>query len=378
MPAKPPKPPKPQKPAVLSERVLAGTSRRTSSTKRPTPGAESRPNAPLAALAATRPARAPSPEKPGLHPRNRHRGRYDFADLIAAHPELGPFVAPNAYSDASIDFADPAAVRALNGALLARHYGINGWALPAPYLCPPIPGRADYLHYLADLLAESHGGIPQGATTRVLDIGVGANAIYPLIGHSEYGWSFVGSDIERGALANAQAILDANPAHRAAVELRLQTRRDAVFAGIVRRGERFALTLCNPPFHASAADARAGSARKWANLGKADTAGRAPRLNFGGQAAELYCAGGEAGFLSRMIAESAAYPNTALWFTALVAKAANLPTIYAALKSAGARQQRTIAMAQGQKQSRLIAWSFLSPAELRDRANAATPSPTRP
>jgi 23S rRNA (adenine1618-N6)-methyltransferase len=40
---------------------------------------------------------------------------------------------------------------------------------------------------------------------RVLDIGVGANCVYPLIGHAEYGWRFLGVDIDEAALANAQA-----------------------------------------------------------------------------------------------------------------------------------------------------------------------------
>ena len=331
-----------------------------------------------AAPAGSESERPPPPrlaKNAALHPRNRHQGRYDFPALIAAHPELARFVAPNAYGDVSIDFADPAAVRALNAALLALQHGIRDWRLPAPYLCPPIPGRADYLHHLADLLSESHGSIPQGPAIRVLDIGVGANAIYPLLGHSEYGWSFVGSDVERGALDNAQQILNANPGHREAVELRLQSRRDALFAGIVRPGERFALTLCNPPFHGSAADARAGSARKWAKLGKTGAVGRShtPSLNFGGQNAELFCAGGEVGFLTRMIGESAARPDTALWFTALVSKAANLPALYRALQHAGVRQQRTVAMAQGQKQSRFIAWSFLTAAQLRDAMRSVAP-----
>lgn len=46
-----------------------------------------------------------------LHPRNRHTGRYDLPSLIACCPELTPFVAPNAYGNESIDFANPDAVR---------------------------------------------------------------------------------------------------------------------------------------------------------------------------------------------------------------------------------------------------------------------------
>ena len=78
-----------------------------------------------------------------FHPRNRHQGRYDFDQLLAAYPALQAFVRPNAYADASIDFADPLAVRALNAALLAQQYGIRDWHIPPQYLCPPIPSRAD-------------------------------------------------------------------------------------------------------------------------------------------------------------------------------------------------------------------------------------------
>src|SRR5690606_36462402 len=99
-----------------------------------------------------------------LHERNRHAGRYDFAALIDGTPELGSFLVAKPYGDHSIDFADPAAVRCLNRALLKSFYGVKQWELPDGYLCPPIPGRADYVHHLADLLArDNEGAIPRGA-----------------------------------------------------------------------------------------------------------------------------------------------------------------------------------------------------------------------
>lgn len=115
-----------------------------------------------------------------LHPRNRHLGRYDFPRLIAGSPELERFVILNPYGRQSIDFADPAAVKAFNRALLQQFYDVREWDIPDGYLCPPIPGRADYLHYLADLLGASHDGlIPRGPSLRALDVGTGANCIYP-------------------------------------------------------------------------------------------------------------------------------------------------------------------------------------------------------
>lgn len=308
------------------------------------------------------------PAKAGLHPRNRHRGRYDFAALTANTPELLPFVKETPGGEASIDFADPAAVKALNRALLKLHYGIAHWDIPAGYLCPPIPGRAEYLHQVADLLAADNGGrLPRGRVVRVLDIGVGANCIYPLLGHREYGWSFVGADIDGPALHAAGAILAGNPGLALAIELRRQAEPARIFAGIMGSAESFDLTLCNPPFHASLAEARAGSARKWRNLGRQPAGrcaeARAPSLNFGGQGAELCCPGGEAAFVRRMAAESAALGKRCLWFTSLVSKAANLPGIMTALHRAGARNIRTLEMAQGQKKSRIVAWSFLDDGE---------------
>jgi len=301
----------------------------------------------------------PRSAKPGLHPRNRHARGYDFARLVAVSPELGPFLRKARHGGLSIAFADPLAVKALNRALLTEAYGIRGWDIPAGYLCPPIPGRADYLHHLADLLATVQGGvIPRGAAVRVLDIGVGANAIYPLIGHREYGWSFVGTELDPTALASAARILAANSNLRAAIELRSQPVRSAIFAGVVRSGEFFDLTLCNPPFHGSLREVREATQQKWRKLGRG---GEGTARNFGGQGAELWCEGGEAGFLRRMVEESIPLGDQVRWFTSLVSSSASLPAVRRLLRSAEARDIRTVPMAQGQKQSRFVAWSFRPP-----------------
>jgi len=303
--------------------------------------------------------RRPLPGRPApLHPRNRHQGSYDFPALMRVSPALKPFVAPTPRGNLSIDFTDPQAVRALNRALLALHHGVRDWDIPADFLCPPIPGRADYLHHLADLLAEGNGGqIPRGAAIRLLDVGTGANGVYPLIGFKEYGWHFVGSDIAPKALTAFERTLAANPDCAAAIELRRQHDPQAIFASILRPGERYAATLCNPPFHASPDDAVRGSKRKWKNLGKT-TGKQAPLLNFGGQAAELWCPGGEVAFIERMIRESRTFASQVGWFTCLVSKASNLPPLQAALRREQVSESRMVAMAQGQKQSRFLAWRF--------------------
>jgi 23S rRNA (adenine1618-N6)-methyltransferase len=199
----------------------------------------------------------------------------------------------------------------------------------------------------------------------VLDIGTGANLVYPLIGHAEYGWSFLGVDIDEAALANAQGILAKNPAIAADVELRHQPVWDNIFTGLLRSGENFEVSICNPPFHNSPDDVLAVSQRKWNNLNKpgAKKGSTQPRLNFGGGGTELWCNGGERAFVKSMIEQSTGIPKRVLWFTSLLSQADNLPHIEAALKKAKVVESRILPMAQGQKQSRLVAWTFCANGE---------------
>ena len=297
--------------------------------------------------------------KSGLHPRNLHRQAYDFPALIASHPALAAFVRPNPFGALSVDFADPAAVQTLNAALLAHFYGVSEWTLPTGYLCPPIPGRADYIHQIADLLAEANQGrIPQGDGICGLDVGCGANAIYPLLGRAIHGWRFIATEIDAVAARNAEQIFAANSVLQGGLEVRLQTRADDVLSMAINSDERIDFTLCNPPFHASAEAAAAGSQRKLRNLGLAREG--APRLNFAGRAHELWCEGGEREFLRRMIVQSEPLAGHILWFSSLVSKPENLPPAQAWLEQAGARSVRILEMSQGQKRSRILAWSYQS------------------
>jgi 23S rRNA (adenine1618-N6)-methyltransferase len=294
-------------------------------------------------------------EKTALHERSKHRSPYNFDALIRTCAALKPFVSENKYGNMSVNFADPDAVKTLNKALLMHFYGLSYWDIPPQFLCPPVPGRADYIHYVADLLGIRRGGsIPRGKKVKVLDVGVGANCIYPIIGSAEYGWSFVGSDTEQASIASATKIVKQNKRLIPCVELRRQELPTKVFEGIIKPGERFDLTICNPPFHASAEAAKAASGRKVKNLHGADAA---PAQNFGGQTAELWTAGGEKAFIQNMIHESVAFPKAAKWFTTLVSKKESLGSIFKTLEEVKATK-KTFNMEQGHKSSRIVAWRF--------------------
>jgi len=292
-----------------------------------------------------------------LHPRNKHNGNYDFKALIETLPELASFVTVNKFGNESIDFANPDAVRALNKALLKHFYNISYWELPKTNLCPPIPGRADYLHYIADILAEQNNGvIPKGANVKILDIGTGANCIYPIIGHQEYGWSFVGTEIDKPAKLTAENIINHNPELKDLIKIRLQENKRNIFKGIIQADEQFDFTICNPPFHNSREAATEGTKRKLKNLGK--TVENKPVLNFGGQNNELWYEGGELAFITNMIFESVHFQKQCKWFSSLVSKKENLKPLYSVLKRVKATEVKTINMEQGNKVSRILVWQF--------------------
>ncbi len=313
------------------------------------------------------PSSKQSNAKPEMHTRNPHNLGYDFVALADNYPPLKDHLAPNPLGKLSIDFSQPSAVKALNAGLLKHFYQVQYWDIPDGFLCPAVPGRADYIHYIADLLAlDNNGKIPKGKQIRGLDIGTGANLIYPIIASQSYGWSMLGSEISQASYSSANLITEANPNLKQLVKVRHQKQAKAIFSGIIKKDEMFDFSLCNPPFHVSADAALAGSQKKNKNLarhshkrrGKDSTAKNQSSLNFGGQHNELWCEGGEFEFVKSMINESVEFKKQVMWFTTLLSKKENVAPLLHFAKKLGASECKTINMAQGAKASRFIAWRF--------------------
>lgn len=293
----------------------------------------------------------------GLHPRNKHIGRYDFAQLIKTHPDLNLHLFLNKAGEKSIDFSNPIAVKALNKALLMHFYNLEYWNIPKSNLCPPIPGRAEYIHHIADLLATSNGGVvPTGNAVRILDIGVGANCIYPIIGNHEYGWTFVGTEVDKQSLLSVETILSKNPKLKENVTVRFNDNKRHALKYMLESEEVFDFVICNPPFHASAEEAAKGSERKIKNLGQKAT--DKPVLNFSGNNNELWCEGGELGFLTNMIFESVHFKSQCKWFSAIVSKKTNLKPLYKQMRKVGVKNSTTLHLTNGNKTTQIICWQF--------------------
>jgi 23S rRNA (adenine1618-N6)-methyltransferase len=306
--------------------------------------------------------------KTTLHPRNKNRERYDLDALISVNPKLSNYIKPNKYGNDSVDFSNPAAVKVLNKALLNYYYKIEYWEFPDKNLCPPIPGRADYIHHIADLLAENNRGkIPTGNKITCFDIGTGASCIYPIIGVTEYGWNFIASDIDPKSIKSASNIVNRNSSLKNRVVCRLQKNPKNIFFGVVGKEDRIDLSICNPPFHSSAEDAQKETRRKVRNLSGKDAVN--PTLNFAGISNELIYDGGEYLFIQNMIMESKEFAENCCWFSTLVSKQSNLKGIYKLLEKYEAKQVVTKPMGTGNKSTRIVAWTFLSEEEQKEWAN---------
>lgn len=277
-----------------------------------------------------------------LHPNNRHNNGYDLELLTTQNPKLNVFIIEK-FGKKTIDFSNPKAVRELNKSLLLVHYGIKFWEFSEEHLCPPIPGRVDYVHHLADLISEEKKG-------KVFDIGTGATCIYSLLGNSEYGWGFIASDIAQNSLVSAQKIIDENSLNNE-IELRFQKDKTHILEGVLFEEDEVTVTMCNPPFYASATEAMGANRRKSKNLGNTVR-------NFAGNHNELWYKGGEKAFLHTYLYESSQMPKASKWFTSLVSKKENVKSLEDSSKKLNASEFKVIPMHQGNKVTRIVCWRF--------------------
>lgn len=307
----------------------------------------------------------------------------------------------------TVNWSNPESVRALNTALLVADYGINSnYAdiLPKGALFPPVPGRADYIHHIADLLQSSNtnGGkdnVPTGRQVVGIDVGTGASCIYPLLAASIYGWRMIATEINSMSIRSARDIVAANELDEL-IDVRAQEKSDFIFDGVLQPEEVVDFTMCNPPFYPSKEAFQAENARKQRGLSRSRQARRnvsplpvhlttfsksaaGMSNNFGGNEHELWCNGGEVAFVKNMIRESELYRDRCLWFTSLVSRKNNLPKIECIMNMKGTRRNRKkggrrarsqvevqavqhLPMGTGHKSATILMWSFLDEGQRRE------------
>lgn len=283
-----------------------------------------------------------------LHEQNLHRKGYNFELLTATVPSLKSYLKANKRGQLTIDFSDATSVRLLNKALILSHYELDYWELPEQYLCPAVPGRAEYIHHIAN-----HYRL-QNQDICVLDIGTGASLIYPIIGTYHYSWRFIASDISAASLNNARSIIEHNERLQNKVILRQQSNGSYIFRNVMQRDDRVDLMICNPPFYASREDAQKSHQRKNRNL--KIRKGTPP--NFSGLSHELWVKGGERQFLTNIIRESKAYVQQIKRYSSLVSRETYLHGAIKALQQQKVKHYEVIEFGTSNKKSRILTWNY--------------------
>lgn len=293
-------------------------------------------------------------QKSSFHPKNQFNKAYDFLKLAEVVPELAEFFKTTKSGHLTLNYNEPKAVKYLNKALLKLYYDIAYWDIPDDYLCPPIPGRLDYIHHLADLIEEQ-----QVKTTRlynsnaVVDIGTGPSVIFPILGVKEYNWSFLATDIDDKAIKVGQAIAMTNKSLQNRIKFRIQKDPNLIFKKVISTDQKFLASMCNPPFYIHEEQVQEVSSKKRKNLDYQDDV-----RNFGGKDHELITRGGEVGFISRMITESVFFKDNFLVFTSLVSQKTSLDPLFRKLERTEVPFSKVVTMKHGVKETRILAWSF--------------------
>lgn len=287
-----------------------------------------------------------------LHRRSKHNSNYSFDALIALVPQLKSKLCKNPNGIDTIDFSDQESVYLLNKALLFQNYNLEYWEIPSVNLCPPIPGRADYIHYLYDLINQERTITHR----KILDIGTGASLIYPILGVSEYKWDFIATDVSVASIQNAQKIVDYNEGLKNKISLKLQSNKNQILKGAIESNDFFDAVMMNPPFFASEKEALGQTSRKLKNL-KGEHHVKVVN-NFSGLSNELWCDGGEKKFVQQYIVESEFFKRNVTWFTTLISNEKNLAGLTKLLKSKKVKSIEIIEMFQGNKKSRILAWKY--------------------
>ncbi|KAK4284838.1 hypothetical protein QN277_001618 [Acacia crassicarpa] len=336
-------------------------------------------------------------ERSTIHPRNKYsENPPDFSQLASLYPSFQPYVFYSPDGRPNIDWTDFNATRELTRVLLLHDHSLNWW-IPDGQLCPTVPNRSNYIHWVEDLLSSDI--IPHTISTRDkvrgFDIGTGANCIYPLLGASLLGWSFVGSDVTDVAIEWARKNVHSNPHISDLIEIRkVESNENAVsvegfqygesvcdeskidlggnfgaevppepslppdlrsnfnknyygppiLLGVVRDDEKFDFCMCNPPFFESL-----------------EEAGLNPKTACGGSREEMVCPGGERAFITRIIEDSAALGHSFRWYTSMVGRKSNLKFLISKLWANAVTIVKTTEFVQGKTCRWGIAWSFLPP-----------------
>lgn len=273
---------------------------------------------------------------------------------------------------------------ALTRGLLHSYFDLRLPHLPSHHLCPPVPNRFFYLHWIQTCLLPSlkQGRIestPISPQTHCgMDLGVGATCIYPLLAVKAFRCNMVGTDIDADALSTAQANVEANQLQDKIKLFKVAPSSSQLPSSppggpLTRalqawnpqqRQQRLDFVMTNPPFYDPSEEAttnpRAGDGR--ARTAMTSSEGIYPH--------------GEVGFVLDMIADSLrgndANRMSSLWYSCMLGKKTSFVKLRKLLTHLlGPAHVEATEYGPGQYTRWFLAWTLAQPLATASEARTA-------
>ena len=237
----------------------------------------------------------------------------DFLILIKEFPELKKFIIKydEKIEEFSFDWSNNDLSLLMTKSILNYYFNIKYYDIPKGFLIPPVPSRLNYLNLINELIKDIKKENIIG-----VDIGTGANIIYPILGNSIYNWKFICSEINNESYNNAKLILQKNNLEEN-INLIKQENKNNIFVSIINQENKYTFSMCNPPYY------------DYEQEIKIEDKKRDTEYNFD----EVYYEKGELGFFERYFEESICYKKNIFLFTILIGKKSNSEIIYDKINS---------------------------------------------
>ncbi|KAF2683928.1 hypothetical protein K458DRAFT_303892 [Lentithecium fluviatile CBS 122367] len=278
----------------------------------------------------------------------------DTVDFTTLAKEDEAFSATWQKSSGQLDFQDPATVTALSKAILRTHFDLH-LHIPADRLCPPIPNRWSYVAWMQGLLDSTSPGYCQkydpNRQVTGLDIGTGASAIYTMLClKTRPNWTMCATDIDKKSFDSAVRNLTLNGLITRTKML--QTIESNTLIPLQHLGvKKLDFTICNPPFFENEEDMRHSI--------KGEGKGWKPNAVCTGSVGEMVCAGGDLGFVGRIIDESLVLRDKVTWYSSMLGKLSSAKAIVGQLKKHAVNNWAVGCIDTGGATKRwIVAWSF--------------------
>ena len=244
--------------------------------------------------------------------------RPDFLTLIKEFPELKKYKLKqneDNEDEFQFDWSNNELSLLMDKSILNYYFNIKYYDIPKGFLIPPIPSRINYINLINSIITKLIKDIDIKNIIGI-DIGTGANIIYPILGYSIYKWKFICTEINKEAYNNAKLILQKNNLENN-INIIKQNNKDNIFISILNRENKYIFSMCNPPYY------------NYENEIKLEDKKRDNEYNFD----EIYYKNGEFGFFQRYFEESICYKNNVFLYTILIGKKINAENIYNKLSS---------------------------------------------